>query len=131
MSKRYLISLLVVTMAMVAASFAVMWLAKPYYLAVMPLLALYFGIICGLQHWIVTRAMYKSPRTFVQVFLASVIGVLFIHIVVLAIYVLNNTQQARLFTIAFCVGYAISLVFETIALVQFVNNERKKRLNKE
>ena len=130
MMRRYLFSLLLVTLAMVLAAFCVMWFAPHYYIPVMPLLALYFGIVCGLQHWLVTRAMYRSPKAFVQVFLGSVVGVLFLHIVVLAVYLFTHTQHAKLFTIAFCIGYAVSLVFETAALVRFVQNERKSRTDK-
>lgn len=126
--KRYLISLLVVTLVMVLASFVIMWTMPQYYLPIMPLLALYFGVVCGLQHWLVTRAMYRSPKTFIQMFLGSVIGVLFIHLAVLAAYLFTHPSHARLFTIAFSVGYAASLVFETIALVRFVNRERAKRM---
>lgn len=127
--KRYLISLLAVTLALVLASFIVMWTSPQHFLPVMPLLALYFCVVCGLQHWLVTRAMYRSPKTFIQMFLGTVIGVLFIHIAVLAIYLFTHPSHARLFTIAFSIGYAASLVFETVALVRFVNRERNKRQN--
>ncbi len=125
--KRYLIALLATTLVMVLASFIVMWTAPGRFLPVMPLLALYFAIVCALQHLLVTRAMNRSPRTFVQVFLGSVVGVLFIHIVVLAIYLFTHPSHAKLFTIAFSIGYAVCLVFETIALVRYVDRERKRR----
>ena len=127
MTRRYLISLLAVTLAMVLAAFAVMWLAPETYLSVMPLLSLYFGVVCLVQHWIVTRAMNRSPKTFIQVFLATVIGVLFLHLAVLAIYLLTHLSHAHRFTLAFCIGYAVSLAFETTALVCFVNRERRRR----
>ena len=125
--KRYYVSLLVMTLALVLASFVVMWTSPENFLMVMPLLALYFGVVCGVQHWIVTRAMNRSPRAFVQIFLGSVVAVLFLHIVVLAAYLFTHTSHARLFTLAFCVGYVVSLVFETTALVRFVSNERRRR----
>lgn len=126
--KRYLVSLLVTTLLMVFISFLVMWCMPDKFLPIMPIQALYFGIICGVQHWLVTRAMNRSLRTFVQVFLGSVVGVLFVHIAVLAIYILTHPNHAKLFTLAFCIGYAISLVFETIALVRYVDSERKRRI---
>lgn len=129
MMKRYLVALLLVTLLMALLSFGVMWLWPEKYLAAMPLLALYFGVVTGIQHFLVTRSMNRSPKTFVQVFLGSVVGVLFLHLIVLAAYLFTHVAQARLFTIAFGVGYAMSLVFETIALVKFVNNEKKRRLN--
>ena len=125
--KRYLVSLLVVTLAMVLAAFVVLWTSPDHFLVAMPLLALYFGAVCGLQHWLVTHAMQRSPRTFVQVFLGSVVGVLFIHVLVLAVYLFTHPSHARLFTLTFCIGYAVSLVFETIALVRYVDRERRRR----
>ena len=125
--RRYYISLLVMTLALVLASFVVMWTVPGKFLVAMPLLALYFGVVNGVQHFIVTRSMYRSPKTFVQIFLGSVIAVLFIHITLIAVYVLSHPSHAHLFSLAFCIGYAVSLVFETVALVRFVNNEKKKR----
>ena len=127
--RRYLVSLLVTTLLLVLVSFVVMWCAPQHYLPAMPLLALYFGVVCGLQHWLVTSAMQRSPRTFVQVFLGSVVGVLFLHLIVLAAYDFTHVAQAKLFTLAFGIGYAVSLVFETVALVRYVDHERKKRSN--
>ena len=126
--KRYLTALLLTTLVLVLASFIVMWVFPQHYLPIMPLLAIYFGVVCGLQHWIVTRAMYRSPKIFIQMFLGSVVGVLFIHIVVLAAYLFTHPSHAHLFTLAFCIGYAVSLAFETTALVRFVNHERQRRL---
>ncbi|MBP5341406.1 MAG: hypothetical protein J6Y52_03480 [Bacteroidales bacterium] len=129
--RRYLIALLAMTLLMTAASFVVMWVAPQYFIIAMPLLALYFGVVCLVQHWLVTRAMNRSPKTFVQIFLGSVVGVLFLHLIVLAINLFSHPAQARLFTIAFAIGYAASLVFETVALVRFVDRHRKERLNNE
>ena len=129
--RRYLIALIGVTLAMTAISFIVMWLLPQYYISAMPLLALYFGVVCGVQHWLVTRAMHRSPKTFVQIFLGSVVGVLFLHLIVLAVNLFSHPSLARLFTIAFAIGYAVSLVFETIALVRFVDRYRKEKQNTE
>lgn len=125
--RRYLIFLLVMTLALVLACFVVMWASPEHYLVVMPLLSLYFGVVTGLQHWIVTKAMHRSPRTFVQLFLATVVGMLFLHIVVLAVYLFTHPTHAHTFTVAFLVGYVVSLVFETTALVRFVNDEKRRR----
>jgi hypothetical protein len=124
--KRYYISLLLVTLALTLLSFAVMWLAPQKYLPVMPLLALYFCIVTGVQHWVVCKAMYKSPRAFVSLFLGSIVAVLLLHIVVLVIYLLNNPAHAKLFALAFCVGYVVCLAFETVSLVLFVNRQRNR-----
>lgn len=125
--KRYYISLVAITLALTLVSFLIMWFAPQSYLPVMPLLALYFGVVTGVQHWVVCRAMYKSPRAFVQIFLGSIVAVLLLHIVVLIIYLLSHVAQAKLFGIAFCIGYVVFLVFETVSLVLFVDRQRKNR----
>lgn len=124
--KRYYISLLGVTLALTLLSIAVMWFAPQNYLPVMPLLALYFGVVTGVQHWVVCKAMYKSPRAFVQIFLGSIVAVLLLHIILLVAWLLSHPTQAKLFTLAFCVGYVVCLVFETASLVMFVNRKRKE-----
>ena len=125
--KRYLLSLLVLTLALVLVAYVVMLFNRDHFLVVMPLLALYFGLLTGAQHFLVTKSMNRSPKTFVQVFLGSVVAVLFIHIVVLAAYILTHPAHAHLFTLAFCIGYVVYLVFETVALVLFIRQERKRR----
>ena len=125
--KRYLLSLLVLTLALVLVAYVVMLFNRDHFLVVMPLLALYFGLLTGAQHFLVTKSMNRSPKTFVQVFLGSVVAVLFIHIVVLAAYILTHPAHAHLFTLAFCIGYVVYLVFETVAWVLFIRQERKRR----
>lgn len=127
--RRYIISLLTISLTLVLASFAVMWLAPQQFIIAMPLLVLYFAVLTLVQHTIVTKAMHRSPKTFVQLFLGSTVGVLFIHLIVLAAFLLTNPSQGRRFLIAFCIGYVVYLVFETVALVRYVDNEKKKRQN--
>jgi len=49
--------------------------------------------------------------------------------IVLASFLLTTPAQGRRFLIAFCIGYVVYLVFETVALVRYVDNEKKKRQN--
>ena len=127
--RRYIISLLIISLTLVLASFAVMWLAPQQFIIAMPLLVLYFAVLTLVQHTIVTKAMHRSPKTFVQLFLGSTVGVLFIHLIVLAAFLLTNPSQGRRFLIAFCIGYVVYLVFETVALVRYVEKKKKKRQN--
>ena len=127
--RRYIISLLTISLTLVLASFAVMWLAPQQFIFAMPLLVLYFAVLTLVQHTVVTKAMHRSPKTFVQLFLGSTVGVLFIHLIVLAIFLFTTPAQGRRFLIAFCIGYVVYLVFETVALVRYVDNEKKKRQN--
>ena len=127
--RRYYISLLLVSLVLILASFAVMWFAPQTFIMAMPLLVLYFAILTLVQHTIVVKAMQRSPKTFVQLFLGTTVGVLFIHLIVLATFLLTTPAQGRRFLIAFCIGYVVYLVFETVALVHYVDNEKKKRQN--
>lgn len=127
--RRYYISLLLVSLVLILASFMVMWFAPQAFIVAMPLLVLYFAILTLVQHTIVVKAMQRSPKTFVQLFLGTTVGVLFIHLIVLALFLLTTPAQGRRFLIAFCIGYVVYLVFETVALVRYVDNEKKKRQN--
>lgn len=125
--KRYLLSLTVTTLVLVVASFVVMWTAPEHFLTVMPLLALYFATVTGVQHYFVVKSMYQSPKRFVQLFLALTVAALFLHLVVFAAYLFTHTAQAKTFAIAFCIGFAVMLVFETASLVIMIQRERKKQ----
>ena len=125
--RRYIISLLTVSLVLVLASFIVLWAAPQTFIPAMPLLVLYFAVLALVQHILVVRGMSRSPKTFVQIFLGTTIEVLFIHLIVLASFLITNPGQGRRFLIAFCIGYVVYLVFETIALVKFVDREKKRR----
>ena len=127
--RRYYISLLLVSLVLILASFMMMWFAPQAFIVAMPLLVLYFAILTLVQHTIVVKAMQRSPKTFVQLFLGTTVGVLFIHLIVLASFLLTTPAQGRRFLIAVCIGYVVYLVFETVALVRYVDNEKKKRQN--
>lgn len=118
--KRYYIALSIVTLVLLAAAFSVLIFSRPDFHVIMPILAIYFAVVTGLQHYVVVKSMKKSPRQFVQFFLGATVAVLFIHLVVLASYLFTHVAQAKVFTLAFCIGFATMLIFETIALVLFV-----------
>ncbi len=125
--RRYYIALVAMALLLALASFVVMWTAPQAFLPVMPLLALYFAVVTGVQHYIVLKSMYQSPRRFVQVFLAATVAILFVHLVVFAVYLFTHTAHAKPFALAFCIGFAAMMVFETTAMVLTIGNERKKR----
>lgn len=125
--KRYYIILVSITLMLTLLTFFIMWFAPQHYLPVMPLLALYFGAVTGIQHWVVCKAMYKSPRAFIQIFMGSIVAVLLLHIIVLVVYLLTHLTQAKPFALAFCIGYVVYLAFETTALVLFVEHQRKNK----
>ena len=125
--RRYLLSLIVMTLVLVLASFLIMYIMPQYWAPIMPLLALYFGVVTGLQHWLVTKAMYRSPKAFVQQVLGTTVGILFVHLAVMAVYLLTHTSHLKIFTISFLLGFVVSWVFETVAILIFIRDEKKKR----
>lgn len=125
--RRYLLTLLAVSLVLVLAAFIVLWAAPQAFIVAMPLLVLYFAVLTLVQHLLVVRGMSRSPKTFVQIFLGTTIGVLFVHLIVLAAFLISNPGQGRRFLIAFCIGYAVYLAFETVSLVKYVEREKKRR----
>jgi hypothetical protein len=130
MMKRYYIALAIVTLVLLGVALGVLACDKEQFHLVMAILPFYFALITGVQHYVVVKSMKKSPRQFVQYFLGSTVAVLFLHLVLLASYLFTHTDQAKSFTLAFCIGFATMLVFETVALIFFVNREKKKRQEK-
>ncbi|MBP3763524.1 MAG: hypothetical protein J6I49_06570 [Bacteroidales bacterium] len=124
--RRYYLALVACALVLTLAAFAVMWLAPQAYLGIMPLLALYFAAVTGVQHFFVLTSMYQSARRFVQVFLAVTVAVLFVHLAVFAAYLFTHPAQAKPFAVAFLVGFAATLVFETTALVLHIRRERRR-----
>lgn len=124
--KKYLIVLLCITLVLVVAMFVPLWSGGGAFQTVMPFIPLYFAVVTGLEHWAVVESMRKSPRTFVKNFFGVTVGVLFVHLMVMAVWMFTHATQAKGFAVAFCVCYAVHLVFETAALALLMRNAGKK-----
>ena len=125
--RRYYISLLVVSLILVLTTFIIMWAAPHVFITAMPLLVLYFTVLTAVQHSIVVRAMQRSPKTFVQIFLGTTIGALFLHLIVIAVYVLSYFETWRPFLLTFAVCFVVYLAFETVALVRYIDRAKKNK----
>ena len=125
--KRYIIALSILAAVTILATLSVHWAAPDHFLRAMPMLAVYFTIVTGLQHLVVVRNLYRSPRRFVSTFLATTVGTLFLHLALLVFYFVSHPHQAKLFAAAFAVLFALFLIFETTALVITVRREKDKR----
>jgi hypothetical protein len=123
--KRYYIALAILMIVMLAAGVVVKMTAASHFHLFMPLLAVYFAVVAGVQHYIVVKSMQKSPRQFVQYFMGATVATLLLHLVVFAAYLFTHPQQAKVFAITFSIGFAAMLIFETVALVIFINRQRK------
>ena len=124
--KRYLTGLSVLTVVMLLLSVAVKWLAVPFFAPVaswmLPVAVLYFAAAYGVQYWMTVSSVNKHPKAFVQFFLATTVGVLFLHIVVLVGGMLMNPAGGKRFAIAFLLLYVVYTVFMTVSLVRFMKN---------
>lgn len=128
MTRRYLLSIMLLTLALVVASFLVMAFWPARFHVFMPVLAIYFTLVTGLQHYWVVRAAHKDPRTFIKVFLGLAVGSLFLHLTVLTAYLFTHMHEAstiKPFLVSFCIGYIVFLAFETTALVLFVKGKQQ------
>ena len=124
--RRYLIHLIILTLATVVVSFVLLWTTPQLFIAAMPLIALYFAIVTGIQHYLIVRALHKDPRRFVKVFLSVTTTTLIIHIVVMSLYMLSHLQSARIFALAFAICYLLFFAFEIVELVRYVDNYHKQ-----
>lgn len=124
--RKYFVTLLSLTLALVIASFVLMWCKSPLYVAIAPLIPLYFGIITGVGHYFVVKSAYKAPRAFVKNFLAITVGTLVLHMIVMTVYIFSHLHTATSFLTLFCIGYIVYLLFETSALMLFVKRQKKQ-----
>lgn len=123
--KKYIIALLTLTLVLLLASFGVMWWAPRLFIVALPILALYFAVVTGTEHYFIVHSTQKDPRTFVRNFFGITVAALFIHLIVLTVYMFTNVAHAKIFAIAFLIGFTIHLIFETSALILFVKQQRK------
>lgn len=127
--RRYFIGLVSLTLLLVVVSFVMVWCpsCKAYYQVVLSALPLYFAVVTGLMHYAVVKSLHKAPRTFVKNFLGITIGSLFLHLAVLCIWTLTHLKGAKVFIVAFCVGYVLYLLYETVSLVLLVRRQQKQQ----
>ena len=124
--KRYLVGLSVLSAVMLLLAFAVKWMAIPLFVPVpmwmLPAAVIYFAVAYGVQYWLSVSSVNKHPKAFIQFFLATTVGVLFLHIVVLVGGMLANPAGGKRFAIAFLILYVVYTAYMTVALVRFMKN---------
>lgn len=120
--KRYYLILIVLTAVLAVVAWGV---GKSLGQAIFIALPFYFGIVTGVQHYVVANSLKKDPRTFIKNFLGLTVGTLFLHLVVLSLWAFTHIPTAKPFIIAFGVGFLVYLVFETLMLVLLVRSNKK------
>lgn len=117
--KRYYIILAVITLFL---TFLAWWIKLSTVIIGLPV---YFAVITGLQHYVVTKSLEKAPRTFIKNFLGLTVGTLFLHLVVLSLWAFTHIPTAKPFIIAFGIGFVVYLIYETLMLVLHVRRYKK------
>ena len=124
--KRYFLGLLVLTIVMVILAFAVKWTAMPFFeplpFWMLPVAVLYFALTYGVQYWMTVTSVSKNPKTFIQLFLATTVGVLFLHFVVLVGGMLMYPAAGKRFAVGFLILYVVYTIYMTVSLVRFMKN---------
>lgn len=115
---------------MVLLAFATKWTAmaffEPVAIWMLPAAVLYFAVAYGVQYWLTVSSVNKHPKAFIQFFLATTVGILFMHIVVLVGGMLLNPTGGKRFAIGFLILYVIYTLYMTVELVRFMKNPNKE-----
>lgn len=120
------IRLLILSAVMVLAAFVCLWTGKPFSGAI-PLTTLYFAIVTGVMLYLITKSILKDPRTFIKMFMGLTVGALFLHLVVLTAHLFTHLSEAKIYTIWFCIHFAVYLTFLTLELVLFIKRYQKEQ----
>lgn len=135
--KQYILHLLIITLVAMLSCFAMQWFHVDFFADLpalaLPLLVLYFAVVDGVQYWLTMRSVEKSPKTFVQLFLALSVGVLFLHMGALLagmfkIGKLTDVTLQKHFIVGFLIYYVVFTVFVITEMVLTV--KRLQRENK-
>ena len=128
--KRYLTGLAILTAVMFLLALATKWTAMPFFEPVagwmLPVAVIYFAVAYAVQYWMTVSAVNKNPKAFIQFFLATTVGVLFLHIVVLVGGMMFNLAAGKRFAIGFLILYVVYTVYMTVSLVRFMKNPQEK-----
>ena len=123
--KKYYIRLAILTDVCLVATLALLFFSPANYLVAMTLLVAYFTALTIVQHTVIVKALQKDPRDFIKFFFGVTVGILMLHLAVLFVYMYTHLQQAKLFTIAFLIGYVLYTTFEVVALLSHLRRQSK------
>ena len=119
------IRLLILSALMVLAAFVCLWTGSPFLVAI-PLSTIYFAVITGVMLQLITKSILKDPRTFIKMFMGITVGTLFLHLAVLTVYLFTHLSNVKVFTIWFCIHFAVYLTFLTVELILFIKRYQKE-----
>lgn len=127
--RRFYTGLILVTIVMVLLAFAIKWFNMDFFapvpMALLPVTALYFAVVDGLQYWLTLRSMNKKPMAFIQFFLASTVAVLFLHILALVGGIFSNPAGGKRFAVGFLACYVVYTAYIMAGFIGFVKRASK------
>ena len=95
--KRYLISLLSMTLLMVVVSFILMWAKPDFFLPIMPVVALFLAVVYGVQHVVIRRSKDRDARNFVRIYFVATTIALIVNLVVIIAWALTHVSTMKPF----------------------------------
>ena len=124
MLKKYIIRLLIFSLLIAIIAFALYaTVLSRFYLPVMPWVLLFFVLISLATHYI----LIKSGESRITKFSTSFMGVtsikLFLYLIFIVVYLINDKSNALVFVISFFILYLLFTVFETSTLLKDLNKK--------
>lgn len=124
MLKKYIIRLLIFSLFIALIAFALYaTVLSQFYLPVMPWVLLFFVLISLATHYI----LIKSGESRITKFSTSFMGVtsikLFLYLIFIVVYLINDKSNALVFVISFFILYLLFTVFETSTLLKDLNKK--------
>lgn len=126
--KEFIKRLMLITAVVLAVTSLMALFASQYFTSKCFLIALYFvlstALVCGYVHKLVQR----NPRVFSSMFLLITFGQMFVHIVVLFLFLLINKDMATYKTVLiyYLSMYLIYTIFGVLSMMRMVKQANKK-----
>lgn len=126
--KEFIKRLMLITAVVLAVTSLMALFASQYFTSKCFLIALYFvlstALVCGYVH----KLVQKNPRVFSSMFLLITFGQMFVHIVVLFLFLLINKDMATYKTVLiyYLSMYLIYTIFGVLSMMRMVKQTNKK-----
>lgn len=126
--KEFIKRLMLITAVVLAVTSLMALFASQYFTSKCFLIALYFvlstALVCGYVH----KLVQKNPRVFSSMFLLITFGQMFVHIVVLFLFLLINKDMATYKTVLiyYLSMYLIYTIFGVLSMMRMVKQANEK-----
>ncbi|MBR3940037.1 MAG: hypothetical protein IKJ67_08740 [Bacteroidales bacterium] len=126
--KEFIKRLMLITAVVLAVTSLMALFASQYFTSKCFLIALYFvlstALVCGYVH----KLVQKNPRVFSSMFLLITFGQMFVHIVVLFLFLLINKDMGTYKTVLiyYLSMYLIYTIFGVLSMMRMVKQANKK-----